>query len=117
MISNKKIYLLLLAIISFSCSDLGVEQLDYTNEDVVVYFNIDANSNYWGPGYISNIQTIGDEACPAMRIKAKMPHAREKMKKFVASLEEDDKDIINKIKASFKHLNTNSFCDERYLDE
>ena len=37
-----------------------VEQLDYTNDDVVVYFNIDANSNYWGPGYITNIQTIGD---------------------------------------------------------
>ena len=61
MIFNKKIYLLLLlAIISFSCSDLAVEQPEYTNDDVVVYFNIEKNSNYFGPGYIRNIQTIGE---------------------------------------------------------
>ena len=60
MIFKKKIYLLLLTIISFSCSDLAVEQPEYTNDDVVVYFNIEKNSNYFGPGYITNIRTIGE---------------------------------------------------------
>jgi len=65
----------------------------------------------------NNIQAIGDEACPAMKINVKMPYAREKIKAFVEDLEKDNKDIVNTIKASFSHLNAQSFFDTTFYDE
>ena len=66
----------------------------------------------------NNLQAIGDEACPAMSFKAKMPHAREKITKFVQGLEEDNVNIVNIIKSSFSNINDESFFDaSRYSFE
>jgi tRNA(Ile)-lysidine synthase TilS/MesJ len=55
--------------------------------------------------------TLGDEACPAMRKNVKIPHARAKTKKWLATLEADDEEIFKRIKASFKHINDDTFLD------
>lgn len=60
---------------------------------------------------------ISDENCPAMRFDVKMPVARMKVKKFVADLEGDYKNVVNLIKTSFSNISESSFFDEDSLDD
>lgn len=60
-------------------------------------------------------QTIGDEACPAMRFDVKMPHARAEMKSMLADMEKKYPDIFTSINAAFGHISEDSFFDpERF---
>jgi tRNA(Ile)-lysidine synthetase-like protein len=60
----------------------------------------------------NNLQTISDEACPAMRFDVKMPHARANTKEFVKELEEKKGDIMKIIKASFENISDETFFDK-----
>ncbi|WP_457594320.1 ATP-binding protein [Hydrogenimonas sp.] len=64
----------------------------------------------------NGISAIGDEACPAMQMKVKMPHARESTKKMLETWEEEFPDLFKRFKAAFSHLQPDSFMDERYLN-
>ena len=64
----------------------------------------------------NEIRVIGDEACPAMRIDIKMPHARENTKKLLATLEEQNPEIFVSMKSAFSHIHTNTFFDKDKLD-
>jgi tRNA(Ile)-lysidine synthase TilS/MesJ len=64
----------------------------------------------------NGIVTIGDEACPAMAMKVKMPHARESTKMMLEAWEEKFPDLFKRFKAAFCHLQPGSFMDERYLE-
>lgn len=57
------------------------------------------------------LQTIGDEACPGLKMKVKMPHARANTKEWLHSLEEQNGDIFKMIQASFKHIHDDTFLD------
>jgi tRNA(Ile)-lysidine synthase TilS/MesJ len=65
----------------------------------------------------NNIDVIGDEACPAMRVDIKMPHARQSTKEFLAKMELDNPQIFTTLKASFKNIHTNTFFAQEYLDK
>ena len=65
----------------------------------------------------NEITVIGDEACPAMRFDIKMPHAREKTKKLLAQMEEENPQMFVSIKAAFKNIQTSTFFDQESLDE
>lgn len=64
----------------------------------------------------NEISVIGDEACPAMRFDIKMPHARENTKKMLAQMEEENPQMFISLKAAFNNLQTNTFCQQEYLD-
>ncbi len=64
----------------------------------------------------NGISAIGDEACPAMRMKVKMPHARESTKVMLEEWEERFPDLFKRFKAAFCHLQPDSFMDEKYLN-
>jgi len=55
--------------------------------------------------------TIGDEACPAMRVATKAPYARAKTKSWLKSLEQEDSELFKRLKASFKHIHDDTFLD------
>ena len=55
--------------------------------------------------------TIGDEACPAMRINVKAPYARAKTKDWLNQMEKDNDKLFTMIKASFKHIDDDTFLD------
>ncbi len=55
--------------------------------------------------------TLGDEACPAMRKAVKAPYARERTKAWLAQMEAQDPEIFKRIKASFKHIQDETFLD------
>ncbi len=55
--------------------------------------------------------TIGDEACPAMRIAVKAPYARAATKEWLRQMEEEHEDLFKRIKASFKHIHDDTFLD------
>ena len=55
--------------------------------------------------------TIGDEACPAMRVNVKAPYARAKTKEWLNHLETQNEKIFTMIKASFKHIDDDTFLD------
>lgn len=59
----------------------------------------------------NNLQTIGDEACPAMMKNVKMPHAREAMKAWLKEMESKQKNIFKMIQASFEHIHDDTFLD------
>jgi len=61
----------------------------------------------------NRLQTIGDEACPAMLKDVKMPHARANMKMWLKNLEEENKNLFKMIKASFKHIHDDTFLDPK----
>ena len=65
----------------------------------------------------NEIMVIGDEACPAMRFDIKMPHAREKTKKLLAEMEEDNPQMFISMKAAFKNFHTNTFFNIDELDK
>jgi len=64
----------------------------------------------------NNLQTIGDEACPAMLRDVKMPYARANMKIWLESLEKENKNIFKMIKASFKHIHDDTLFDPTRWD-
>lgn len=64
----------------------------------------------------NDLQVIGDEACPAMLKDVKMPHARASTKAWLATLEEENKDIFKMFKASFKHIHDDTFLDPERWD-
>ncbi len=63
----------------------------------------------------NGIATIGDEACPAMKMKVKMPHARESTKIMLEEWEERFPELFKRFKAAFCHIQPDTFMDERYL--
>lgn len=65
----------------------------------------------------NEIRVIGDEACPAMRMDIKMPHARENTKALLAKLEESNPEIFVSMKAAFANIHTNTFFDIDKLDK
>jgi len=63
----------------------------------------------------NNIETIGDENCPAMRFDIKMPHARAETKKLLYNMEQDNPKLFRSLKASFSHIHESSFFDKEKL--
>ena len=59
----------------------------------------------------NNLQTIGDEACPAMQKDVKMPHVRANMKIWLEELEKKNRNVFKMIKASFKHIHDDTLLD------
>ncbi len=59
-------------------------------------------------------QTIGDEACPAMRFDVKMPHARAEMKSLLHELEATHPKLFVSLNAAFGHLSEDSFFDPEH---
>ncbi len=59
----------------------------------------------------NNLQTIGDEACPAMMKNVKMPHAREATKEWLKEMESKQKNIFKMIQASFEHIHDDTLLD------
>ena len=59
----------------------------------------------------NNFLTIGDEACPAMRIQTKMPHARANTKEWLKELESKHDNLFTALKASFSHIHDDTFLD------
>ena len=59
-------------------------------------------------------QTIGDEACPAMRFDVKMPHARAEMKSLLHELETTHPKLFVSLNAAFGHLSEDSFFDPEH---
>jgi tRNA 2-thiocytidine biosynthesis protein TtcA len=59
----------------------------------------------------NNFLTVGDEACPGMNMKVKLPFARAQIKEMLASLETTHSDMFTMIKSSFKHIHEETFFD------
>ena len=59
----------------------------------------------------NNFSTIGDEACPAMKLKAKMPYARANTKEWLKELEQKHSNLFTTLKASFSHIHSDTFLD------
>jgi tRNA(Ile)-lysidine synthetase-like protein len=59
----------------------------------------------------NNLQPIGDESCPAMLKNVKLPHAREKTKMWLESLEQENSNVFKMIQASFKHIHDDTLLD------
>ncbi len=57
------------------------------------------------------LQVIGDEACPAMLKEVKMPYARASTKIWLQNLEKEHGDLFKKIRASFMHIQDDTFLD------
>ncbi|MDD2905208.1 MAG: ATP-binding protein [Sulfurimonas sp.] len=57
----------------------------------------------------NNIQTIGDEACPAMRFDVKMPHARAHTKEMLSKMEKEFPTLFTSLNAAFKNISEDSF--------
>lgn len=57
----------------------------------------------------NGLQTVGDEACPAMRFDVKMPHARFETKQLLAKLESENPKLFISLKAAFENLHSDTF--------
>ena len=64
----------------------------------------------------NGIAVLGDEACPAMMKRVKLPHARESTKAMLEAWERERPDLFKQLRASFMHLHPSSFMDPRYLE-
>ena len=64
----------------------------------------------------NNIQTISDEACPAMRFDVKYPYARAKTKELLQNLEEENPKLFVSLKSAFEHIHKSSFFNKDYLE-
>ena len=64
----------------------------------------------------NGLQTVGDEACPAMLKDVKMPYARAQTKEWLSGMEKESKDIFKKIQASFRHIHDETFLDPERWD-
>jgi hypothetical protein len=60
----------------------------------------------------NGFQTLGDEACPAMRKDIKLPYARANMKLWLENLESENRNLFKMIRASFKHIHDDTFLDK-----
>ena len=59
----------------------------------------------------NGIETIGDEACPAMRFDVKMPHARANTKEMLAKMEQEFPSLFVSLNTAFKNISYESFFD------
>lgn len=59
------------------------------------------------------IQTIGDEACPAMRFDIKMPKARAQTKELLESLERENPKLFVSLKSAFENIHLDTFFQEK----
>jgi len=59
----------------------------------------------------NGFETIGDEACPAMRANVKLPYARARTKAWLSQMEEENGELFRRIKSSFKHIDDDTFLD------
>jgi len=59
----------------------------------------------------NNFLTIGDEACPAMKIATKMPYNRAQTKKWLHELEQKHNSLFTNLKAAFSHIHDDTFLD------
>ena len=57
----------------------------------------------------NEVAVIGDENCPGLQMKVKMPYARAQTKELLAKLEEDNPKMFISMKAAFKNIHLNSF--------
>jgi tRNA(Ile)-lysidine synthetase-like protein len=64
----------------------------------------------------NEIDVIGDESCPAMRVDIKMPHARANTKELLAKLEKDNPQIFISMKRAFMNFHPNTFFNLDDLD-
>lgn len=55
--------------------------------------------------------TIGDEACPAMRVEAKAPYARAATKEWLRQMEGENPELFTRIRAAFSHIHDDTFLD------
>jgi len=63
----------------------------------------------------NKLEAIGDEACPAMRIDVKAPHARAAMKEMLFEMEQKYPSIFVSINSAFGNISDESFFDpERF---
>jgi tRNA(Ile)-lysidine synthetase-like protein len=65
----------------------------------------------------NEINVIGDESCPAMRMDIKMPHARANAKELLESLEQTNPKLFTSLKAAFENFHPNTFFNKEYLDK
>ncbi len=59
----------------------------------------------------NNFLTIGDEACPAMKIATKMPYNRANTKEWLRELEKTHNNLFKSLKAAFSNLHEDTFFD------
>jgi tRNA(Ile)-lysidine synthetase-like protein len=59
----------------------------------------------------NGFETIGDEACPAMRVATKSPYTRAKTKEWLSLVEQEHKNLFKILKASFKNIHDDTFLD------
>ncbi len=59
----------------------------------------------------NNLTVIGDEACPAMNFKVKMPYKREETKNFLKNLERERPNLFTMLKSAFEHIHDDTFFD------
>ncbi len=64
----------------------------------------------------NGFKPIGDEACPAMQLPVKMPHARAEMKAWLATLERDRPELFKQMAKGFENLHADSFFDGGFLE-
>jgi tRNA(Ile)-lysidine synthase TilS/MesJ len=57
----------------------------------------------------NGLDTIGDEACPAMKVDIKMPHARANTKELLRKMEEDNPELFISLKTAFSNIQNDSF--------
>lgn len=57
----------------------------------------------------NEIETIGDEACPAMRFDVKMPRARAEVKELLYNLEKENPKLFVSLKSAFENIHSASF--------
>jgi len=55
--------------------------------------------------------TIGDEACPMMRVTGKMPYNRAQTKQWLKELENKHNNLFTSLKAAFKNIHDDTFLD------
>jgi len=55
--------------------------------------------------------TIGDEACPAMRVETRAPYARAATKEWLSRMESDEPELFRRLRASFRHIHDDTFLD------
>ncbi len=59
----------------------------------------------------NGFETIGDEACPAMRMQVKYPFARAQTKAWLAQMEKEHPDLFKKLQSAFAHIHDDTFLD------
>lgn len=65
----------------------------------------------------NEINVIGDESCPAMRMDIKMPHARANAKELLESLEQSNPKLFTSLKAAFENFHPSTFFNKEFLDK